>query len=74
MSHDEWKTVGLFLLQHFTRLVNGEGAPADTDLENVLAILGEDGSVDFENRDRLSPWVGTIIGERDQYLHAEDDA
>jgi len=74
MSSNEWKTVGLFLLKHFTRLVNGDGAPTDTDLENVLAILGEDGSLDFRKRDELSSWVDAIMAERNQRLNAEDDA
>jgi len=52
MNHNEWKMVGLFLLKHFIRLVNGDGAPMDTNLEHVLAILGEDG--DFEKREQLA--------------------
>jgi len=42
MSCKEWKMVGLFLLKHFTRLVNGDGAPPGTDYKNVQAILGKD--------------------------------
>jgi len=65
MSHQEWKTVGLFLLKHFTRLVNGDGAPPGTDYENVQAILGEDGSVDFEGRDTLCSYVDDVMADRD---------
>jgi len=68
MSHNEWKTVGLFLLTHFTNLVNREGAPADTDLENMLAILREKGSVDFENRDRLCSLGDAMIAEGDLFF------
>jgi len=73
MSRQEWKTVGLFLLKHFTRLVNGDGAPAGTDYENVLAILGEEGSEEFGGRETLCSWVNDIMAERDRYLSAEDD-
>ena len=74
MSRQEWKTVALFLLKHFTRLVNGGGAPAGTDYKNVLAILGEDGSVDFDGRETLCDYVDCGVAERDRYLIAEDDA
>jgi len=73
MSRQEWKMVGLFFLKHFIRLVNRKGAPTDTDLENVLAILVEDGSVDIEKRDQLSLYVDLIMEERDQRLSTEDD-
>ena len=74
MSRQEWKTVGLFLLKHFTRLVNGDGAPAGTDYENVQAVLGEDGSEDFEGRETLCSYVDSVMADRDRYLTAEDDA
>jgi len=74
MSRQEWKTVGLFLLKHFTRLVNGDGAPLGTHYENVQAILGEDGSVNFEGRDTLCSYVDEVMADRDRYFSAEDDA
>jgi len=74
MSCQEWKMVGLFLLKHFTRLVNGDRAPAGTDYENVLAILGEDGSVDFDGRETLFSYVDSVMAQRDRYLTAEDDS
>jgi len=73
MSRQEWKTVGLFLLKHFTRLVNGDGAPAGTNYENLLAILGDNGSVDFEGRETLCSYVDDVMADRDRYLTAEDD-
>jgi len=74
MSRQEWKTVGMFLLKHFTRLVNGDGAPPGTDYENGQAIFGEDGSVDFEGRDTLCSYVDEVMADRDRYFSAENDA
>jgi len=74
MSRQEWKTVGLFWLKHFTRLVNGDGASLGTDYENVQAILGEYGSVDFRGRDTLCSYVDDVMADRDRYLSVEDDA
>jgi len=74
MSRQEWKTVGLFLLKHFTRLVNRDGAPLGTDYGNVQAILGEDGLVDFERRDTLCFYIDEVMTDRDRYLTVEDDA
>jgi len=74
MSCQEWKTVGLILLKHFTRLVNGDRAPPGTHYENVQAILGEDGSVDFGGRDTLCSYLNEVMGDRDRYFTAEDDA
>jgi len=73
MSHQEWKTVGLFLLKYFTRLVNRDRALVGTHYKNVQAILGEDGSVDFEGRDTLYSYIDEVMADRDQYFSAEDD-
>ncbi|KAF8433387.1 hypothetical protein BGX38DRAFT_1146165 [Terfezia claveryi] len=54
--------------RHMVSLVAGEGAPEGTGFDFIQAILGEDGSVEFEGRDDLSKGVDVILKQRNGYL------